>query len=546
MAMTAIEEIAKKQLKTLLAKQGYKAYAKLLDMFDVNLTEDPGVVAYMEPNKARIVINRNLRIDQVSVIVRHEILHEFLEHHLRLLKHLAQQANLDYDKLTDMDIKELEQKLYSNQIFNIAADYEISNRGYTAADKQIVKNLILNGRVVGGLVTEEQHPDWVDLSVEEMYDRLNQQLTDEEKNIANNSQQGGSPSGSDSNQQSSSQTSNSQQSGSQSGDTGSNAADNQQGSSSQSGNQSKRGKRNPQIGDKGSPDIQAKEEAERIKEAAKAAENAAKEMQKGESDEAQDNADDLKDAAKKAKDLVKDLKDVEADIEADKELQKRVADIKKAFADAATQAELISEVDANIKQEKIDAETKAMLDYINDDVRKFKNSLGSFIKKATAEQKDRTWRRPSRRSTGDPGELLMKGRSWVKNKHIPVINVYFDQSASWSDDDIQVGIKALGVLNNFRDKGEIKLNVYFFAEDVHENARDARAENGTNLRAVFDHIKKTEPDNVVIMSDRDGDYAHLDDLTVPGAVWLLFKNDRSDNVIEHIHGKTQTQVYDIK
>lgn len=409
--MTAIEEIAKKQLKTLLAKQGYKAYAKLLDMFDVNLTEDPGVVAYMEPNKARIVINRNLRIDQVSVIVRHEILHEFLEHHLRLLKHLAQQANLDYDKLTDMDIKELEQKLYSNQIFNIAADYEISNRGYTAADKQIVKNLILNGRVVGGLVTEEQHPDWVDLSVEEMYDRLNQQLTDEEKNIANNSQQGGSPSGSDSNQQSSSQTSNSQQSGSQSGDTGSNAADNQQGSSSQSGNQSKRGKRNPQIGDKGSPDIQAKEEAERIKEAAKAAENAAKEMQKGESDEAQDNADDLKDAAKKAKDLVKDLKDVEADIEADKELQKRVADIKKAFADAATQAELISEVDANIKQEKIDAETKAMLDYINDDVRKFKNSLGSFIKKATAEQKDRTWRRPSRRSTGDPGELLMKGRS---------------------------------------------------------------------------------------------------------------------------------------
>ncbi len=66
------------------------------------------------------------------------------------------------------------------------------------------------------------------------------------------------------------------------------------------------------------------------------------------------------------------------------------------------------------------------------------------------------------------------------------------------------------------------------------------------MKAVFDHIKKTEPDNVVIMSDRDGDYAHLDDLTVPGAVWLLFKNDRSDNVIEHIHGKTQTQVYDIK
>ena len=159
MAMTPLEEIAKKELKTVLAKEGYKAYAKILDLFDINLTDDPSVVAYTQIGKGRIVVNRNLRLNQVSMVVRHEILHNFLEHEKRMLKHLANQANLDYDTLADTDFKKLQNQLYSNQIFNIAADYEISNRGYTEADKRTAQNLWVNGEKVSGLVTEVKHPD---------------------------------------------------------------------------------------------------------------------------------------------------------------------------------------------------------------------------------------------------------------------------------------------------------------------------------------------------------------------------------------------------
>lgn len=130
MAMTHYENIAKKEIQRILAQQGYKTYAKILDDFDVNLTDDQSVVGYMIPNKAKIVLNQNLAIDQVSMIVRHEILHQVLKHEERLINHLAERLGLNPDNLTNLSLKELQQKLYSNKIFNVAADYEISNVGY--------------------------------------------------------------------------------------------------------------------------------------------------------------------------------------------------------------------------------------------------------------------------------------------------------------------------------------------------------------------------------------------------------------------------------
>ena len=92
----------------------------------------------------------------------------------------------DSDVLLNQNIQEIKNTLYSNSIFNIAADYEISNRGYTDADKYTVRNININGRIVSGLVTEDQHPDWVDLPVEDMYDKLKEEHdNDPESNIVN-------------------------------------------------------------------------------------------------------------------------------------------------------------------------------------------------------------------------------------------------------------------------------------------------------------------------------------------------------------------------
>lgn len=175
MSMTKEEKFAKELIQKNLSKEGYPTYARLLGYFDLNLTDRPGVIAYMEPSKGRIVVNRGLDEDQVSVVIRHEILHNYLEHESRLLKKLATEHHLSYNDLSDIevtDLQDIKKELYSNKNFNIAADYEISNLAYTDLDKETIRQININGRILSGLVTEDDHPDWVDLSVEEMYDEL--------------------------------------------------------------------------------------------------------------------------------------------------------------------------------------------------------------------------------------------------------------------------------------------------------------------------------------------------------------------------------------
>lgn len=170
--MTREEKYAKELIRRNLGREGYATYSKILGDYELNITSDPSVVGFMEPAKGRIVVNRELDEDQVGLIVRHEILHYYLEHEMRLLRKLARDAGLDYDMLSDIEIDDLKQTLYGDDLFNIAADYEISNRGYTDKDKDTVRQICLNGEVLSGLVTEDKHPDWVDMSVEEMYSEL--------------------------------------------------------------------------------------------------------------------------------------------------------------------------------------------------------------------------------------------------------------------------------------------------------------------------------------------------------------------------------------
>lgn len=97
------------------------------------------------------------------------------------------------------------------------------------------------------------------------------------------------------------------------------------------------------------------------------------------------------------------------------------------------------------------------------------------------------------------------------------INVYFDQSGSWDEEKIKVGEQAVATLNQYVKQGLIKIYLYYFSINVHENARDARAEGGTRGQPILDHIMKNKPDNVIIMTDSDiGDC--MSHVQVPGGV----------------------------
>ena len=171
MAMTKNEKILKMWLIRTLRGQGYKTYSDILKELDLRIDERPDIAAYMDPRTGEItlgahVIGKNKeefgRI--ASTLVRHEILHGFLKHEKRLIDKIKQ-MHPNEDSLADY------MQQY-HQSANIAGDYEISNRGYTNADKDIVRNINLNGQIVSGLVTEDQHPDWVDVPFEDLFDKV--------------------------------------------------------------------------------------------------------------------------------------------------------------------------------------------------------------------------------------------------------------------------------------------------------------------------------------------------------------------------------------
>ena len=251
--MTQKEKKAKRILKKLLNEQGYPTYANIFNEFDLHLTSDPGVVGYMEPGKGVITLNHGLDMSQISVIVRHEILHEYLNHTVRLLKKVNAPSTNIYDykqqkvNPDDLTISDLMNLGYNPRQANIAGDYEISNRGYTEEDKAVARAIKLNGQELQGLVTEDQHPDWVDYTVEELYDALQQERqqqdpTPDDIDDSNDGQQGqeGQPGGEG--QQGSDQSgdssdeSDSGQSG-QSGDSDQQGDQEQQGQSGQQGGQ---------------------------------------------------------------------------------------------------------------------------------------------------------------------------------------------------------------------------------------------------------------------------------------------------------------------
>ena len=162
-----LNEDLKPKLVEMFKRMGCPKYAKLVDDFDFKLLP-PGSeeIAYLRPDNGTIYINCDLDPDYVSgsgdllilsVVVRHEILHSFLEHERRLINHLVSKFRDTFGTvLDDKDLVGVVKKyMYSTPLFNIAADLEFSNRGYTKRDKEILKQIRLGGRLLMDLLREK-------------------------------------------------------------------------------------------------------------------------------------------------------------------------------------------------------------------------------------------------------------------------------------------------------------------------------------------------------------------------------------------------------
>lgn len=129
----------------------------------------------------------------------------------------------------------------------------------------------------------------------------------------------------------------------------------------------------------------------------------------------------------------------------------------------------------------------------------------------------------------------------IPEEVLPVIDVYFDCSGSWDDSDIAIGKRAIATVKEFEDMGQIKLNIFYFANNVYTTLGPARNEGGTRAwNDILQNIKATNATNVVVMTDHDMNWDAEDGpvCKVEGCVWWLWKNGESaPECTTHLVGK---------
>lgn len=243
--------------------------------------------------------------------------------------------------------------------------------------------------------------------------------------------------------------------------------------------------------------------------------------------------------------------------EAERELQ--VKEIKDDLANVETQRELSAEDIAKIRAEtqQIKAREKENDKYkkrSNDSFKGFQEFLNSLyraiaLQVQTNEVNNDTWSAINRRYSGT--NVLKQGqrKEELPDKKIPIIDFYFDCSGSWEDSDIAIGQKAVSKLANMEANGQIKINVYYFANHVHNDISSARAEGGTRAwNDIVKNVISTNATNVIIMTDSD-----MEDwwegktalsYTVPGYVWYLWRDgDNAPRLPRDLKGRGGTQQF---
>lgn len=178
--MTDRERKLKKRLCQLLIDKGHRKYAERFWKLDFNIIDSskhPDFTAAVSFDEATVFLSDGFLgsgegiFSQLDVLLRHELAHNLMMHQIRMMYVFKKLHVNDPDEAYE----HLRYSASLHEILNCIEDFEISNKRYTSTDKKIVRNMQLNGRVIGGLVTED-HRGWDKMSLEMMYDELSKEL----------------------------------------------------------------------------------------------------------------------------------------------------------------------------------------------------------------------------------------------------------------------------------------------------------------------------------------------------------------------------------
>ena len=103
---------------------------------------------------------------------------------------------------------------------------------------------------------------------------------------------------------------------------------------------------------------------------------------------------------------------------------------------------------------------------------------------------------------------------------------------------------ALKSLDKYVRSGQVKLNLKYFADEV--SPTPPKYPWGTNCPAVVTDIIASHPDNVIIMTDADGDSqgTFTETAVVRGTVWWLWREGKkSRRFKDHVIGKKSNKEF---
>ena len=179
--MTDRERKVKIALCRLLITKGHRKYAERFWKLDFNIIDSkkhPEFTAAISFDEATVFISDGFLgsgegiFNQLDVLLRHELAHNLMMHQMRLM-HVFKKLHA---KDPDDAYEHIKYSASLHRILNIIEDFEISNKRYSSEDKKIVSSMQLNGKVIGGLITEEHRGAWMNMPLENMYTELSQEL----------------------------------------------------------------------------------------------------------------------------------------------------------------------------------------------------------------------------------------------------------------------------------------------------------------------------------------------------------------------------------
>lgn len=239
-------------------------------------------------------------------------------------------------------------------------------------------------------------------------------------------------------------------------------------------------------------------------------------------------------------DAISAVGDTDLTFTTDEERELKAQEIKTDLASRETQQELSDEDLAAIRAETQavkarEKETQQFKKPVPSSFKGFREFLNSLyraiaLQVQTNEVQDDTWSALNKRYSGTGVLKQGQRKNDLPDRKIPVIDFYFDQSGSWGEEDLEVGKKAVSILADMDEKGQIKLNIFYFADNVSSTP----TRGGTSgWNEIVKNVIATQATNVVIMTDGDmqswWEPQNKPPLkyTVPGYVWYLWRDGES-------------------